>query len=192
MLLFLEFVTKHNQNFVDNMNVSYLNARINFFTTLSKRIYSVFLQNDIVFRFSKYFKLRNETIAIMKRFTHDIIQCEKIRRGAKRQNSRLHLIDVLFANDYDMNSLQNQIDTFVIAVSIFEVMSGIDRTEHCLFKFQIEKLLLLNSVLQKKIIINQTISKMTLNDPNEPKPVYGAITQEFFYISISCACNYFK
>lgn len=122
---FLEFITKHNQNFVDNMNVTYLNARVTFFTTLSKRMYSVFLQNDTVFRFSKYFKLRNEALSFMKKFTHDIIQSEELRRKeANRSGSRLHLIDVLFANNFDMCSLQNQIDSFVTAVSIASAMPG--------------------------------------------------------------------
>lgn len=58
----------------------------------------------------------------MKRFTHDIIYSEKIRRKeASLQRSRLHIIDVLFANNFGMDELHDQIDTFIITVSIGKI-----------------------------------------------------------------------
>lgn len=105
------------------MEKSYLNARNNFFSMLSKRLYSVFLRNDILFRFSKYFKLHNEAVSVMRRFTQNIIRREKIRRKeAGPQRSKVHLIDVLLANNFEMHNLCDHVDTFITAVSILRMI----------------------------------------------------------------------
>lgn len=88
-------------------------------------MYSVFLQNDILFRISKYYKLQNGAATVMKKFTRNIILGEAIRRKeASSQSSKLHLIDVLFANNLDKHNLQDQIDTFIVGVCIVRMIKG--------------------------------------------------------------------
>lgn len=124
MSIFSEFATKHEQNFQDKMNVTYLNARIDFLSVLSKRMYSVFLQNETLFRFTKYFKSMNKAVYIMKKYTYDITVSEKARtKDATSDNYKhMHMIDVLLANNVDLKHMHDQIDTFILAVSTVRII----------------------------------------------------------------------
>lgn len=55
----------------------------------------------------------------MNQMTYDLIKSEEVfRKYAIRENPAVNVIDALFANDFDISTINEQIKNFIVAVSI--------------------------------------------------------------------------
>lgn len=106
--------------FIAANNPIYIHAREDYFSILAERLYSVFLTNNWLFGFSKQFKKMEGVLSIIRKFTRDVIAKVAVesKHGAVNEKSKIHLIDILFDNNLSEELLNDQINTFILAVSI--------------------------------------------------------------------------
>lgn len=110
---------KQRFGFQEANNPIYINARVDYFSVLTERLYSVLLMNDWIFRFSKHFKKMEGVVSILKKFTLDVVtKAETARKdGVVIEKPKIHLIDILIDNNLSAEILNDQINTFILAVS---------------------------------------------------------------------------
>ncbi|GJQ70767.1 hypothetical protein Trydic_g696 [Trypoxylus dichotomus] len=81
-------------------------------TTSNDRLYSAFLANDLIFRFTSRFKLMKEALDIVKEYTRTIVRTE----GRKKQTgTKKYVIDFLVANSISEEFLNDNINSFILA-----------------------------------------------------------------------------
>lgn len=110
-------MTRQAQNFQENKNASYLDARADYFRILAERLYSAILGSDFFFKFSKLFKEMGHDLDIIRKYTKKIVDGQESNKN--NGNTKLYLVDVLFANNVEGEALNDQINTFILAVSMY-------------------------------------------------------------------------
>ncbi|GJQ70765.1 hypothetical protein Trydic_g695 [Trypoxylus dichotomus] len=165
--IIFETLLKKAECFQEKKNSSYLNARLDYFTILAERLYSVFLANELFFRISSSFKVMQKALNVIKYYTLNIINTEEanVKNGNKATN---HLIDVLFANNVHGEVLNDQINTFILA--------GHDTTAEamCFTMYELSKL----PQIQRRLF--EEIVSVVGKDPNAE--ITNADLQEMKYL----------
>ncbi|KRT84522.1 cytochrome P450 [Oryctes borbonicus] len=158
---------KRDERFRENTNSSYLKARVDYFTILGERMYSLLLANQFFFRISSSFNVMQKALDIIKQYTLSII---KAKEGKAENDSKVanHLIDILIANDVRGEMLNHQINTFILA--------GHDTTAQsmCFTMYELSK----NPQLQQRLF--EEIISVIGKDPNTE--ITSADLQEMKYL----------
>lgn len=114
----VETLAKQPQNFRQNQDYSYLNARSRYFKNVVRRAYSIFLRNQFIFRFSKERSIINEATQNLEKFSQDVIKVAKTRKeDGGLKNSKQRVIDLILSTDGRDEVLAHQLNAFIAAVS---------------------------------------------------------------------------